>query len=464
MTPAAAYADLAAGDAARRTGFGVAQRRAVLAKLAAEIRARESEIMAALAADLGKPPVEVRISEIIPVLSEIRHTAKHLKRWARPRRVWPTLAMLGTRGTIRPEPKGTVLIIAPWNYPLCLALGPLVSAIAAGNAAVIKPSELAPATSALIAQIVAAALPDDLVRVVEGGVETATELLSQPFDHIFFTGSPAVGRVVMAAAAKTLASVTLELGGKSPVILGPGADLKKAARMVAWGKFQNAGQTCIAPDHVYVPRAVQGAFTDALRAEIARMYGARPQTSASYARLIGAKHFTRLKALLEEAVGQGARLVTGGEAEESARYLAPTVLTDVPGEATLMREEIFGPVLPVIAYDDLETVLAEIAAGEKPLALYLFARDRAVIERVSAATTSGGVGVNVTLAHFLHLNLPFGGVGNSGLGAAHGRWGFAAFSHEKPVLENRFAVLDPLMPPYTKTSARLAKLVQKLTG
>ncbi|SOB99439.1 aldehyde dehydrogenase family protein [Rhodobacter maris] len=464
MSAAAAYARLAAGDAARRREFDVARRRAVLARLAEEIRAREGEIMAALAADLAKPEVEVRISEIIPVLSEIRHSARHLKRWARPRRVWPTLAMLGTRGTIRPEPKGTVLIIAPWNYPFCLALGPLVSAIAAGNAAVIKPSELAPATSALIASLVAAALPEDLVTVVEGGVETSTELLAQPFDHIFFTGSPAVGRVVMAAAAKTLASVTLELGGKSPVILGDGADVQKAARMLAWGKFQNAGQTCIAPDHVYVPRAMEPALTAALRAEIARMYGGAPKESPSYARLIGARHFARLKGMLDEALAGGATLIAGGAAEEGARYLAPTVLTSLPGETALMREEIFGPVLPVIAYDDLEAVLRGIEAGEKPLALYLFARDRALIARVTASTTSGALGVNVTLAHFLHLNLPFGGIGNSGLGAAHGRWGFAAFSHEKPILENRFAVLDPLMPPYTKLSARIARMVQKLVG
>lgn len=465
MSPAAeVFARLTAGDARRRTEFTVKQRRAVLKRLATEIRAREGEIMAALAADLGKPAVEVRISEIIPILSEIRHTSRHLKSWAGVRRVRPTLSMIGTRATIRPEPKGTVLIIAPWNYPLCLALGPLVSAIAAGNAAVVKPSEMAPATSALIAKIVAACLPEDLVAVIEGGVETATELLALPFDHIFFTGSPAVGKVVMAAAAKTLASVTLELGGKSPVILGPDADLKKAARMVAWGKFQNAGQTCIAPDHVFVPRAQEEAFTKALRAEIARMYGARPQASRSFARLIGAKHFERLRAMVTEAVGHGATLIAGGEAEAASRYLAPTVLANVPENAALMREEIFGPVLPVIAYDDLDTVLAGIEAGEKPLALYVFARDRKLIARICAATTSGAVGVNVTLAHFLHLNLPFGGIGQSGLGAAHGRWGFAAFSHEKPVLENRFAVLDPLMPPYGTLSARLARLVQALVG
>ncbi|WP_444455604.1 aldehyde dehydrogenase family protein [Rhodobacter capsulatus] len=465
MSPAAeAYARLSAGDARRRIEFTVQKRRAVLRRLAAEIRAREAEIMAALAADLGKPAVEVRISEIIPILSEIRHSARHLKSWARVRRVRPTLSMIGTRATIRPEPKGTVLIIAPWNYPLCLALGPLVSAIAAGNAAVVKPSEMAPTTSALIAKIVAACLPDDLVAVVEGGVETSTELLAQPFDHIFFTGSPAVGKVVMAAAAKTLASVTLELGGKSPVILGPDADLKKAARMVAWGKFANAGQTCIAPDHVFVPRAQEADFTKALRAEIARMYGANPQASRSFARLIGAKHFERLRAMVSEAVGQGAHVIAGGDAEAASRYLAPTVLSNVPETAGLMREEIFGPVLPVIAYDDLDTVLAGIEAGEKPLALYVFARDRALISRVCRATTSGAVGVNVTLAHFLHLNLPFGGVGNSGLGAAHGHWGFQAFSHEKPVLENRFAVLDPLMPPYGTLTTRLARIVQALVG
>jgi len=461
---AEAYARLSAGDARRRSEFTVPKRLAVLKRLAEEVRAREGEIMAALAADLGKPEVEVRISEIIPVLSEIRHTARHLKAWARPRRVWPTLAMLGTRGTIRPEPKGTALIIAPWNYPLCLALGPLVSAIAAGNAALIKPSELAPATSALIVKLVAACLPADLVAVVEGGVDTSTELLALPFDHIFFTGSPAVGRIVMAAAAKTLASITLELGGKSPVIVGPDADLKKTARMLAWGKFANAGQTCIAPDHVFVPRAAEAVFTAALRAEIARMYGAAPEQSKSFARIIGARHLARLRGLLDEAVAGGAKIVAGGVAEDAGRYLAPTVITGTTPDMGLRREEIFGPVLPVIPYDDLDAVLAEIEAGEKPLALYLFACDRALIERVSRATTSGALGVNVTLAHFLHLNLPFGGIGNSGLGAAHGEWGFRAFSHEKPVLENRFAVLDPLMPPYTGLSQKMARLVQKLVG
>ncbi|MFC5738151.1 aldehyde dehydrogenase family protein [Sinirhodobacter huangdaonensis] len=459
-----AFARLAAGNAARRTGFGSAERRAALLALAKAIRAHEAEIMAALATDLGKPETETRLTEIVPVLAEIRHTLAHLRRWMKVRRVLPTLAMLGTRARLRPEPKGTVLVIAPWNYPFSLALGPLVSALAAGNAAMVKPSELAPATSALIVRLVAAALPEDLVAVVEGGVETSTELLALPFDHIFFTGSPAVGRVVMAAAAKTLASVTLELGGKSPVILGPGADLKRAARMVAWGKFANAGQTCIAPDHVFVPRAQEAAFLTALRAEIARMYGADPRTSKSFARIVNGRHFARLKAMIDEARAGGAELAVGGEADAAARYLAPTVLTRTEATMAVSREEIFGPVLPVIAYDDLDALLGQIEAGEKPLALYLFERDRAVIEQISATTTSGALGVNITLAHYLHLNLPFGGIGNSGLGAAHGIWGFRAFSHEKPVLEDRFSSLGLLMPPYTGAKARLAKLVQRLVG
>ena len=461
---AEAFARLAAGNAARRTGFGLAERRAALGALAGAIRAHQGEILAALAADLGKPEVETRLTEILPVLAEIRHSLRHLKCWTRVRRVRPTLAMLGTRATLRPEPKGTVLIVAPWNYPFSLALGPLVSALAAGNAAVVKPSELAPATSALLARLVAASCAPDLVAVVEGGVETSTELLALPFDHIFFTGSPAVGRVVMAAAAKTLASVTLELGGKSPVIVGPGADLKRTARALAWGKFANAGQTCIAPDHVFVARAVEDDFLAALRAEIARMYGADPQGSRSFARIVNGRHFARLKGLIDGATAAGATLVEGGAGDAGTRYLAPTVLTGTTGEMAISREEIFGPVLPVIAYDDLEAVLEEISAGEKPLALYVFERDRAVIARVQAATSSGAVGVNITLAHFLHLNLPFGGIGNSGLGAAHGEWGFRAFSHEKPVLEDRFSSLALLMPPYTGLSARLARLVQRLIG
>ncbi len=464
MSAAAAFERVKAGEAGRPAGPDRAAREAALVALARAIRAEEPAILAALAADLGKPAVETRLTEILPVLAEIRHARRHLRGWMRVRRVRPTLAMLGTRAAIRPEPKGTALIIAPWNYPLSLALGPLVSALAAGCGAVIKPSELAPATSALIARIVASALPADLVSVAEGGVETSTELLALPFDHIFFTGSPEVGRIVMAAAAKTLASVTLELGGKSPVIIGPGADMKRAARMIAWGKFANAGQTCIAPDHVFVPRAWEERFLAELRGQIAAMYGARPEASRSFARIVNARHFARLKGLINGALAGGATLAAGGAMEEETRFIAPTVLTRTAPEMGVEREEIFGPVLPVIAYDDLSEVLDRIGAGEKPLALYVFERDRALIERITRETRSGAVGINVTLAHYLHLGLPFGGIGTSGLGAAHGLWGFRAFSHEKPVLEDRFSALGLLMPPYSGAKARLARLVQRLVG
>ncbi|MBD3786958.1 MAG: aldehyde dehydrogenase family protein [Sphingomonadales bacterium] len=463
--PAArAFTRVKAAEARRRAAFDRAARDAALAALGRAVRAHEGEILAALAADLGKPAVETRLTEILPVLAEIRHARRHLRSWMRLRRVRPTLAMLGTRAAIRPEPKGTALIIAPWNYPISLALGPLVSALAAGCGAVVKPSELAPASSALIARIVAAALPGDLVQVAEGGVETATDLLAQRFDHIFFTGSPAVGRVVMAAAAQTLASVTLELGGKSPVVIGPGADMRRAARMVAWGKFANAGQTCIAPDHVFVPRTSQDRFLAELERQIGKMYGRRPIASASLARIVNARHFARLKGLIEGALAGGATLAQGGAMEDESLRIAPTVLLRTDAGMAIAREEIFGPVLPVIAYDDLDPVLDQIAAGETPLALYVFERDRAVIERVIGAVSSGTVGINVTLVQYLHLNLPFGGIGNSGLGAAHGLWGFRAFSHERPVIEDRFSALGMLMPPYDAAKARLARLVARLVG
>ncbi|MAQ37646.1 MULTISPECIES: aldehyde dehydrogenase family protein [Thioclava] len=461
-TPAQIFVDLAAGNPQRRMAFDPAQRRAALQALSRAIHDYEAEILAALAEDFSKPEAEIRLSEILPVQAEISHALRHLKTWTKVRRVRPTRAMLGTRARIVPEPKGTALIIAPWNYPLALSLGPLVSAIAAGCAAIVKPSELAPASAAVIAQIVEEALPADLVRVVQGGVEVSQELLDQPFDHIFFTGSPRVGKIVMAAAAKHLTSVTLELGGKSPVIVGPGADLKKAARMIAWGKFANAGQTCIAPDHVYVAKQIEAPFLAELKAAIARMYGKTEEAQAAsrdLARIINPDHFTRLMGMIESAQSAGAKALTGATSEAESRYIAPTVLMGTDPSMRVEQEEIFGPVLPVIPFDDAADVVARIEAGPKPLALYIFERDRGLIDRLRRATSSGAVGVNVALVHYLHQNLPFGGIGNSGVGAAHGHWGFEAFTHLKPVLENRFAPLAMLMPPYR--SGRMAKLAQK---
>lgn len=457
---AAAFAAQRAGVVIRRTSFGLAERRAALIRLREVLSRREAEIVAALAADFGKPETETLLTEILPVRQDIAHALRNLRRWMRPRRVWPTLAMLGSQARIRPEPRGVCLIIAPWNYPLNLALGPLVSCLAAGNSAILKPSELTPATSALIAAIVAEAFTPDLVTVVQGGVDVSQALLALPFDHIFFTGSPEVGKIVMAAAAQHLTSVTLELGGKSPTIIGPGADVDQAAAWVAFGKFVNAGQTCIAPDHVYVHEDLRPAFLAALRARIARAYGAGD--SPHLAQIVNDRHAGRLRALLEDAQGKGAQIVLGGAGDQ--RHIPPTLVEAVTPDMRLDQEEIFGPVLPVIGYTDLDRVLARINARPKPLALYIFEKDGDFADRIIAATSSGGVGVNVTVAHYSHHGLPFGGVNNSGIGAAHGEFGFRAFSHERAVLRNRFSALGLVFPPYTPRVRRLVRWVVRLMG
>lgn len=432
---------------ARRTGFGLAERRDALDRLRAMLCAHEAEIIAAIAADFGKAATETRLSEILPVLQEIAHARRHLRRWMRPRRVWPSLTTFGTSGRVIAEPRGVALIIGPWNYPLLLTLGPLVSALAAGNAVILKPSEKTPATSALIARMIGATFPPDLVAVVEGGVPETTGLLALPFDHIFFTGSPAVGRVVMAAAARTLASVTLELGGRSPAIVTEGADIAQAARWIAWGKFLNAGQTCVAPDHVYVHEDLAPRLIAALRAEIRRAYGPDPRQSPDLARIVSAADWARLAGLVEDARAGGAEVLEGGLSDAATRYVAPTLIAGATPDMALLRTEIFGPVLPILTFRDLAEPVAAINAGERPLALYVFG-DRAVARRVVEATSSGSVGINLTVAPFVHPNLPFGGIGHSGLGAAHGEAGFRAFSHEKPVLANRFSMLPLVFPPY----------------
>ena len=446
----------------RRGAFGLEERRSALAHLRQTIERRERDIVAALMRDFGKPEPEVILTEILPVLQEIRHTMRHLKGWLRERRVAPTLSTLGTSARIRPEPRGVCLIIAPWNYPFNLALSPLVSALAAGNSAVVKPSEMTPATSRVIAEIIEQTFPADLVAVVEGGREVSQRLLEQPFDHIFFTGSPEVGKIVMAAAAKHLASVTLELGGKSPTIVGPGADVEKAARWIAFGKFVNAGQTCIAPDHVFVHKSVEAAFTAALRKTILRAYGDNPRDSRDYARIVNAHHAGRLGSLLADAVEKGARVSFGGEAEGT--FLAPTLIEAITPQMRIDEEEIFGPILPLIPYDGVDAVIARINERPKPLALYVFDREPGFAQDVIARTSSGGVGVNLTTLHYSHPALPFGGVNHSGIGAAHGHYGFRAFSHEKPILTERWSAVPLLFPPYTPRVQRLIRLARRLLG
>ncbi len=455
------FARMKAGNDARRSGFGLAERRAALDRLADMVRRNETAIIAALQADLGRPEAEAVLMDYLNTLQEIRHARSHLRRWMRPRRVWPTLATLGASGRVEVQPRGTCLIIAPWNLPFHLALGPLASCLAAGNAAIVKPSELTPTCSALIARMIAETFPPDLVAVIEGDKTVAEHLLSLPFDHIFFTGSPAVGKVVMAAAAKTLASVTLELGGKSPVVVGPSADLKQAADWITFGKFLNAGQNCISPDHLYVHASVKDALVAALRDRIARAYGSG-DASPHLSRIVSPSHAVRLSDMIADGLDKGARpLLSGGQRGQS---IGPQLLEGITPDMRLANEEIFGPILPIYPFDSIDTVIAEINAREKPLALYIFDKDAARVSDIMRRTSSGAVGVNLTLVHYSHLNLPFGGVNTSGIGAAHGHAGFLAFSHERAVLRNRFLLLPLLFPPYTPRVMRLIGLVKRFLG
>ncbi len=370
--------------------------------------------------------------------------------------------MLTTRSWIRYEPRGVVLIIAPWNYPFNLSIGPLISAIAAGNSAVIKPSEHAPHTSALVRQMLSELFAEEEVAVFEGAVETATELLATPFDHIFFTGSPAIGKIVMKAAAEHLSSVTLELGGKSPVIIDESANLRDCAEKIAWGKYSNVGQTCIAPDYLFTPESIKESFIKELKRAIEKRYSKEPQLSRDYARIISLRHHQRLEDLLKQSVEQGARVEIGGVSNHAQRYFAPTVLSNVTPEHPVMKEEIFGPLLPIITYQKLPEAIDLINAGEKPLALYIFSRDKKNIDYILNNTSSGGVCINEVLLHFLQVNLPFGGVNHSGMGNSHGFYGFRAFSHERAILKHhRWSPLKLLYPPYTPTVQRLIKLILK---
>jgi aldehyde dehydrogenase (NAD+) len=415
----------------------------------------EDELLAAMADDFGKPAFEAWMTDLSPVAAEAAHAVKHLARWARPRRTWPGAANLPGRSWTQPEPLGTVLIIAPWNYPVQLALSPVVAALAAGNAVVLKPSELAPATSAALARLVPRFVDPGAVTVVEGAVETATALLEQPFDHFFFTGSTAIGKVVMAAAAKHLASVTLELGGKSPVVVAADADVEVAARRIAWGKLLNAGQTCIAPDYVLVERPVADRLVDALASSIADLQG--PDVRATRTRIVNDRHLSRLEGLLKEC---GGRTVLGGQVDQAERWLEPTLVLDPDPGSQLMTEEIFGPILPILTVDSIDEAVEFVNDRAKPLALYAFTGSSRTEQTIVDATSSGGVCVNHVMMHFLVPELPFGGVGPSGLGSYHGRAGFDELSHAKPVLR-RSVRPDPSLvyPPFTAAKERIIRRI-----
>jgi len=442
-----------------------AERRRKLTDLLAAILERKDAILAAAHRDLGKHPTETNITEVLPLVGEVKHAIANLKRWMKPHRISPTIAALGTQSRVVYQPKGRCLIISPWNYPLSLALGPLVSAVAAGNTVILKPSEFTPDTNRVVKDIIGAVFARDEVAVVEGDAQVATHLLTRAFDHIFFTGSPSVGKKVMAAAAHHLASVTLELGGKSPVIVDAGADLRSAAEHIIWGKMVNAGQTCIAPDYAYVHRDVVDQFVDLCCDTIATRFGksdAEIKSSPDFPRMIHRRHAERVAQLIDEAVQAGSQLVCGGASDTEARYVAPTLLRCVPADTQIRREEIFGPVLPILVFDSLDVVIAEINSAPKPLAIYAWTRNKHTVEALQTNTSSGSLCVNLCLQQFAQHNLPFGGVNTSGIGNAHGFFGFKAFSHERAVMSaGPLSALKLLFPPYTARTRRLSELLIK---
>lgn len=439
-------------------------RRLRIEKILEWTRSHAAEIHQAGWEDFRKPVAEVDLTEIYPVYAEARHTLSHLKSWMGDKSVWPTLAMATTRSRLRYEPKGVVLVISPWNYPFNLTICPLISALAAGNAVMLKPSEMTPHLSALMARMIGELFPPDEVALFEGETKVAEELLALPFDHIFFTGSPKVGKIIMKAAAEHLSTVTLELGGKSPVVIDASAHVEDAAAKVVWGKFVNCGQTCIAPDYVLVHQSRHEEFLAAARRQIEKLYGATAEqrkVSADYARIVNGVHFARLRGLLESTLAAGGKVVIGGQVDAGERYIEPTLLTDVRPELPILQEEIFGPLLPIQPFDDLSGAIAEIRSRPKPLALYVFG-DGDAAKRVLAETSSGGACVNDVALHFLHMNLPFGGINHSGHGSSHGIYGFKAFSHERAILtHNRFSLLKKMAPPYTGQARKLIDLTLK---
>ncbi len=441
------------------------QRLAVLDRFEQAFRESEEKIYQSAADDFSKPQAEVDMSEIMAVLAELKHVRKNLKKWMKPVSVMPTASMIGTSSKIVKEPKGVTLVVSPWNYPFNLTFGPMIWSIAAGNTVIIKPSEMTPNMSAVIADIVERAFRPEEVSLFQGEADVASYLTALPFDHIFFTGSPAVGKHVMAAAAKNLTSVTLELGGKSPVIVDKSVNIKKAVQSIAWGKFSNNGQTCIAPDYLYVHESVKDQFVRELTACVEKQYGLgnNAKDNGDYCKVVNTSHYNRINRLLEDAKSQGGKLITGGQIDDAGRFIAPTLIEGMASDSAIMEEEIFGPLLPVITFSNIEEVIDVVNSKPKPLALYIYSTDKRNIDKVLRETSAGDTCVNQTMMHFLHHNLPFGGVNNSGIGKSGGVWGFNAFTHERSVLNDKFSSASMLHPPYTPKVRKLIKMAIKMT-
>lgn len=424
----------------------------------------QNDIQQAMYADFRKPGPEVALAELFAINGELKFFIRNLKQWMKPQRVPAPLSMVGTSSYIRHEPKGNVLIIAPWNYPFSLMVKPLIAAIAAGNVSILKPSELTPHTAALLKRMVKEIFPPEEVELFEGDASVAQSLLELPFNHIFFTGSPAIGRVVMTAAAKHLASVTLELGGKSPAIVDETAQINVTAEKLAWGKYLNNGQTCIAPDYLLVHESVKAPLLNALQNVVQRMYnpdGQGIEKSDSYARIVNQRHFQRIRGLIDDALEKGATIRVGGKLNEAENFIEPTVLDGVTSDMRIMQEEIFGPILPVITYRDRDEVTQRISAGEKPLALYIHSRNQKNIDYFLENTSAGDTVINDTMLQFSHPYIPFGGVNNSGIGKSNGFFGFQEFSNLRGVVRRDFGTLKYVYPPYTEKVSKLINALLK---
>lgn len=426
-----------------------------LRKLKLAITLHEKAIIQALQADLGRPEVEAFTSEIVLVNQEIEYAIKHLRTWSKPKKTKVSWQLLPAQASIYPEPLGVILIIGAWNYPFQLNILPLIGAMAAGNCAIIKPSEYAPHTSCLLGEIAGKIFDDDYISVIEGDVKISQQLLAQKFDHIFFTGSAPVGKIVMAAAAQNLTPVTLELGGKSPCIVDTDTDIRKTARRITWGKFSNAGQACIAPDYLLVHRDIKFQLLENIKKSIQEFYGENPANSPDYGRIINLRQFDRLVELLSYG-----EVIIGGEINREQLYIAPTIIDRVSWQDEPMLSEIFGPILPVLTYENITEAIAKIDSQPKPLALYLFSQNKRLQKQILQETSSGGVCFNDTLLQYCVPTLPFGGVGNSGMGNYHGKTGFDTFSHYKSVLHKPFFLASKLLyPPYKGKLSLLKKIL-----
>lgn len=435
--------------------FSISTRKEALVKLMDEIIKRENEIIQALYEDFKKPPFESIATETSYIISELKSTIKNIEKWARIKNVTPSILNFPSTDYIVKEPYGEVLIIAPWNYPFQLAMGPLIAAVAAGNQVTLKPSELTPKTSAVILKITEKVFPNQHVKVIEGGVEVTQKLLSQRWDYIFFTGSVAVGKIVAKAAAEHLTPITLELGGKNPCIIDETANLKLAAKRIVWGKFLNAGQTCIAPDYILIQEEMKSHFVDFMKNEITNAYGENPKDSPDFARIINKKNWHRLVSIIEPE-----KIISGGEINIEDYYIAPTLIEENNLDSLLMQEEIFGPLLPIITYKNEEEIDKIISRYEKPLALYVFTDNKKFARKTILDYSFGGGCVNDTVIHFANKRLPFGGVGHSGIGAYHGQLSFDTFSHHKGIVKKaNWLDLNLRYAPYTSSKINTLKKI-----